>query len=54
MQQRVEKRFPVRARCCLVKEFEKKALGKKGLDFVIVWLKKIIGVFFLEYIILIY
>ena len=42
MQQRVEKIFPVRARCFQVKEFEKRALGKEGLDFVIVWLRKIV------------
>ena len=46
MRQRVEKRFPVRVRCFQVKEFEARALSKKGLDFVIADLKKIVGEFF--------
>ena len=48
MQQRVEKRFPVRVRCFQVKEFEKRALSKEGLDFVIIDLKKVVIEIFLK------
>ena len=36
LRQRVEKIFPVRLRFFQVKEFDKRALSKKGMDFVTV------------------
>ena len=47
--QRVEKTFLVRMRCFKIEEFEQWDLGKKGLDFVIVCFKKVVGEFFFQF-----